>query len=378
MAKKPTLTDLTSLANTTSAINSINGNNTAIENAFDNTLSLDGSTPNAMGADLDMNGNQILNLPTPTVDTDAVTKAYGDANYGGAAVVAAQAAAADAAADAVLTAADVVSTAADVVSTAADVVSTAADVVTTGNNVTAAQAAQTAAEAALDSFDDRYLGAKASDPTLDNDGNALATGALYFNSGTGTMRAYDGASWANINAGATVSDADYGDITVASGVWTIDSAVVSAAKLASNAVETDKINNSAVTTVKINDAAVTTAKLIDDAVTPDKVDTSVNAIGSIGGGTQDIDLDDGRSVSGTVDTSTTTFTFSNPKATGNEDGFVLYLTNGGSQTVNWPASVDWVAATAPTLTAAGVDVLVFSTINGGTIWNGFVVGLDVS
>jgi len=99
-----------------------------------------------------------------------------------------------------------------------------------------------------------------------------------------------------------------------------------------------------------------------------------NAIGSIGGGTQDIDLVAGNSVSGTVDTSTTTFTFSNPTASDELCGFTLTLTNGGSQTVNWPASVDWAAATAPTLTTAGVDVLVFYTIDGGTIWYGFLSG----
>ena len=44
-----------------------------------------------------------------------------------------------------------------------------------------AQNAQAAAEAALDTFDDDFLGAKSSDPTLDNDGNALTDGALYYN-----------------------------------------------------------------------------------------------------------------------------------------------------------------------------------------------------
>jgi len=101
-----------------------------------------------------------------------------------------------------------------------------------------------------------------------------------------------------------------------------------------------------------------------------------NAIGSIGGGTQDIDLTLGNHVSGTVDTSTTTFTFSNPTASDEFCGFTLKLTNGGSQTVNWPASVDWEGGTAPTLTAAGVDVLVFFTDNGGTTWYGGVFALD--
>jgi hypothetical protein len=58
MAKKPTLTTVTSGFNSTTTLNN---NFTALRNAFDNTLSLDGSTPNAMNADLDMNSNDILN-----------------------------------------------------------------------------------------------------------------------------------------------------------------------------------------------------------------------------------------------------------------------------------------------------------------------------
>jgi hypothetical protein len=103
-----------------------------------------------------------------------------------------------------------------------------------------------------------------------------------------------------------------------------------------------------------------------------------NAIGSTGGGTQDIDLTLGNSVTATVDTSANTFTFSNPTASDELCGFTLVLTNGGSQTVTWPASVDWPAATAPTLTASGTDVLVFITCDGGTTWYGFVAGLALA
>lgn len=105
---------------------------------------------------------------------------------------------------------------------------------------------------------------------------------------------------------------------------------------------------------------------------------TVNAIGSIGGGTQDIDLENGNVVSATVDTSTTTFTFSNPPASGTAGSFTLFLTDGGSQTVNWPASVDWSSGIAPTLTASGVDILTFTTIDGGTTWYGFIAGADMS
>jgi hypothetical protein len=61
-------------------------------------------------------------------------------------------------------------------------------------------AASSAADSAasFDSFDDRYLGAKASDPATDNDGDALITGALYFNSTTNDMKVYNGSAWENV------------------------------------------------------------------------------------------------------------------------------------------------------------------------------------
>jgi hypothetical protein len=103
-----------------------------------------------------------------------------------------------------------------------------------------------------------------------------------------------------------------------------------------------------------------------------------NAIGDTGGGTDDIDLTAGNVVSATVSTGTQTFTFSNPPASANAGSFTLILTNGGSQTVNWPGSVDWAGGSAPTLTTSGVDVLVFTTIDGGTIWYGFPAGLAMA
>ena len=104
---------------------------------------------------------------------------------------------------------------------------------------------------------------------------------------------------------------------------------------------------------------------------------TVNAIGSTGGGTQDIDISAGNVVTATVDTSANTFTFSNPPASGKCGSFTLILTNGGSQTVNWPGSVDWAGGTAPTLTTAGKDVLTFTTVDAGTTWYGFLAGADM-
>jgi len=63
------------------------------------------------------------------------------------------------------------------------------------SSATAAQTAQAAAEAAADNFDDTYLGAKTSDPSTDNDGDALNAGDLYFNSNTNVLRVYNGSSW---------------------------------------------------------------------------------------------------------------------------------------------------------------------------------------
>lgn len=68
---------------------------------------------------------------------------------------------------------------------------------------TAAEAAQTAAETAADNFDDTYLGAKASDPTVDNDGDALNAGDLYFNTTSNVLKVYNGSAWQDAAVDAT-------------------------------------------------------------------------------------------------------------------------------------------------------------------------------
>jgi hypothetical protein len=66
---KITLTNLVNLQNETTAVNAINTNNTTLTTAMDNTLSRNGAIPNTMSSNIDMNGNQILNLPTPVAGT---------------------------------------------------------------------------------------------------------------------------------------------------------------------------------------------------------------------------------------------------------------------------------------------------------------------
>jgi len=73
------------------------------------------------------------------------------------------------------------------------------------NSASAAAASAASAANTFDSFDDRYLGTKASNPTLDNDGNALVAGALYFSTSENIMKVYDGASWIAATSAGNVS-----------------------------------------------------------------------------------------------------------------------------------------------------------------------------
>lgn len=83
-------------------------------------------------------------------------------------------------------------TSATTATTKASEAATSATTATTKASEAATSA--TNAAASYDSFDDRYLGAKSSDPSTDNDGDALVTAALYFNTTSG-MKVYDGSSW---------------------------------------------------------------------------------------------------------------------------------------------------------------------------------------
>jgi len=71
-------------------------------------------------------------------------------------------------------------------------------------SATAAAASAAAAAATYDNFDDRYLGAKSSAPTLDNDGNSLITGAIYWNTPGATMYAWTGSAWGSISSSAEI------------------------------------------------------------------------------------------------------------------------------------------------------------------------------
>jgi molybdopterin-binding protein len=105
-----------------------------------------------------------------------------------------------------------------------------------------------------------------------------------------------------------------------------------------------------------------------------------NAIGDTGA-SQTIDITSGNVITATLAVATTTFTFSNPSASGSCCSFTLILTQdgSGSRAVTWPGSVQWASSTAPTLStgAADVDIFAFITVDAGTTWYGFTAGLDM-
>jgi hypothetical protein len=100
---------------------------------------------------------------------------------------------ADASAIASATSASAAATSASSAATSASSAATSASSALTSANSAATSASSAAAS--YDSFDDRYLGAKASDPSVDNDGNPLITGALYFNTAIPAMKVYTGSAW---------------------------------------------------------------------------------------------------------------------------------------------------------------------------------------
>ena len=140
-------------------------------------LNLTGGT---MSGAIAMGTNKITGVGDPTNAQDVVTKNYSDTLFGSTTSAAASAAAAAVSETNALNSANSASSSA----------------------TTATNAANSAASS-FDSFDDRYLGAKSSVPAVDNDGNALLTGALYFNSVSSTMFVYTGTSW--VAAGSAVN-----------------------------------------------------------------------------------------------------------------------------------------------------------------------------
>lgn len=202
MAKKPTVTTIAAGYYSRTALNT---NFEALRDAFDNTISIDGSAPNAMAADLDLGSNDLLNVGT--INGASAT----GLSAGLSAVVAISAdisTVAGISADVTTVAGDsadiatVAGIAGDVTTVAgisADVTTVAADAVDIGAVAAIAADVSTVATNVADvtNFSDVYYGASSSDPALRSDGSALVEGDLYFNTTVNTMKIWGGSSWAN-------------------------------------------------------------------------------------------------------------------------------------------------------------------------------------
>lgn len=165
-----------------------------------------------------------------------------------------------------------------------------------------------------------------------------------------------------------------------------ESSVISG--ITASAAELNILDGATATTAEINYLDITTlgtteaSKVVtadaNGVVTFDNgISEEYTAVTSTSNATT-VNLQDGTNFSHTL-TENTTFTFSNPAASGKSSSFTLKLVQDASAsgyTVTWPTSVDWPAATAPTLTAtaSAVDYFVFITHDGGTTWYGFTAG----
>lgn len=163
----------------------------------DTMLPLSGGT---MTGDITLGANAITSTATPATDDELTRKGYVDGILGSATSAATSATAA--------------------ATSASEAATSATNAATSATN---AATSATNAEAAYDDFDDRYLGDKATAPALDNDGDALVTGALYFDTTAGAMYVYDGSAWDLVSPSATeaqvtnilqnLTTQDYGLIT---------------------------------------------------------------------------------------------------------------------------------------------------------------------
>ena len=139
-----------------------------------------------------------------------------------------------------------------------------------------------------------------------------------------------------------------------------------------------ELNYNDITTLGTTEASKTVTADANGVVTFDNgISEEYTAVTSTTNATT-CNMQDGTNFSHTL-TENTTFTFSNPAASGKVSSFTLKIVQDASAsgfTVTWPAAVDWPAATAPTLTADAnaVDYFVFITNDGGTTWYGFTAG----
>jgi hypothetical protein len=143
----------------------------------DTRLALSGGT---MSGAIAMGTNKITGAGDPTSAQDVATKNYIDTLFGSTSSAASSASAA-----------------------ATSATASANSATASASSATASANSATAAAASYDDFDDRYLGAKSSAPTVDNDGDALVVGALFFDTSSNSMKVYSSGGW--VAAGSSVN-----------------------------------------------------------------------------------------------------------------------------------------------------------------------------
>ncbi len=121
-------------------------------------------------------------------------------------------------------------------------------------SATASAASATAAANSADAFDDVYLGSKSSDPTTDNDGDALAAGMLYYNTSSNIMRVYSGSAWENV----AVSTSGFATV---SGVETLTNKTLTSPKIGTKVSDTNgnELLNLTATSSAVNELTLANA-----------------------------------------------------------------------------------------------------------------------
>ena len=152
----------------------------------------------------------------------------------------------------------------------------------------AAQTAQAAAEAALDNFDDRFLGAKTSNPSVDNDGNALTDASLYFDTTNNVMKVYDlgNAQWRQIQ----LSTADQANVnTVASdlsgsnNIGTVAGLNTQISTLAGQSTELTNLNSISAAITGVNNISAAVSAVNSNSSNINAVNTNSSNINTLAG-----------------------------------------------------------------------------------------------
>ena len=139
------------------------------------------------------------------------------------------------------------------------------------SSATAASNAQTSVENIFDNFDDRFLGTKTSDPTVDNDGNALSVGAVYYNSVANEIKFYNGSSWdaPSTSAATSATNASNSATAAATSAANAATSATNASTSETNAAssETSATSSASTATTKASEASTSATNAASSAST---------------------------------------------------------------------------------------------------------------